>query len=274
MTYYQILTPRVCVYIHPAVMWLCVWPSAGGVQCPARVHACDSLWGHTRTGKGKTLCLFSLVSIACPVCVRCSPLPWLLSHSTFSFMTFVNSSELAARFLTQITYSWSVLLTYLHFFIHSVLRMFWQRVVSNPRPSAGRLCWPRVLQSGDIHLPAGAESQMARPHHASPWKPREPTDHPGLRLLWWDLIHGCHMTTFSPTSLSGLSSLRWVWHQWAPLCLADECQTKYGNANAWRYCTKVFDMLTVAAVSTLYSFVVLSKPRWRRWPPKWQFFVL
>lgn len=32
---------------------------------------------------------------------------------------------------------------------------------------------------------------------------------------------------------------------------ADECQTKYGNANAWRYCTKVFDMLTVAAVSEL-----------------------
>jgi len=28
----------------------------------------------------------------------------------------------------------------------------------------------------------------------------------------------------------------------------DECQTKYGNPNAWRYCTQVFDYLTLAAV--------------------------
>eukprot|EP00127_Corallochytrium_limacisporum_P005222 Clim_evm39s201 gene=Clim_evmTU39s201 len=28
----------------------------------------------------------------------------------------------------------------------------------------------------------------------------------------------------------------------------DECQTKYGNANAWKYCTQVFDYLTIAAI--------------------------
>ena len=28
----------------------------------------------------------------------------------------------------------------------------------------------------------------------------------------------------------------------------DECQNKYRNANAWRYCTAVFDLLSIAAV--------------------------
>jgi diadenosine tetraphosphatase ApaH/serine/threonine PP2A family protein phosphatase len=29
----------------------------------------------------------------------------------------------------------------------------------------------------------------------------------------------------------------------------DECQRKYGNANAWRYCTEVFDYLTLSVSS-------------------------
>lgn len=35
----------------------------------------------------------------------------------------------------------------------------------------------------------------------------------------------------------------------------DECQRKYGNANAWRYCTDVFDYLTLSAIidGTVFS---------------------
>ena len=48
---------------------------------------------------------------------------------------------------------------------------------------------------------------------------------------------------------------RWKSHRflWAVLAslvqvygFYDECQRKYGNANAWRYCTEVFDFLTLS----------------------------
>ena len=34
----------------------------------------------------------------------------------------------------------------------------------------------------------------------------------------------------------------------------DECQQKYANANAWKYCTQVFDYLTLAAVCIVVLF--------------------
>lgn len=37
----------------------------------------------------------------------------------------------------------------------------------------------------------------------------------------------------------------------------DECQRKYGNANAWRYCTEVFDFLTLS-VCTPSSYFYLA----------------
>ena len=66
--------------------------------------------------------------------------------------------------------------------------VFWHSVSSKPLSSVGRLRRPRILQLGDVHLSASAESQMAWPHHSSAWKPREQADHPSLWFLWWGKV--------------------------------------------------------------------------------------
>lgn len=40
----------------------------------------------------------------------------------------------------------------------------------------------------------------------------------------------------------------------------EECQRKYGNANPWKYCCEVFDLLAVAAVRAP------PRPLLRHWP--------
>lgn len=42
----------------------------------------------------------------------------------------------------------------------------------------------------------------------------------------------------------------------------DECQRKYGNANAWRYCTEVFDFLTLSVSAASHTTPLPHCPHW------------
>ena len=33
----------------------------------------------------------------------------------------------------------------------------------------------------------------------------------------------------------------------------EECQKKYGDSSAWKYCTQVFDLLTISAVLIFFA---------------------
>lgn len=199
-------------------MWLCMWPIAGGIQCPACVHPSDCVWRYTWTGRLLYWPSQFYSNIARYLCLKLMDLTFLFSSyevnlvvsSSYSFMICVNSSEPEDRSQTQTIFSWLVK-THLFspcplpfIFIDLTVTVFscLQRP-SRITPSwfgvcvsTGWLCWPGILQLGDIHIPAGFKSQMAWPHHTFKRKPRKQTNNPSIWLLWWDFHY---FTISSPT---------------------------------------------------------------------------
>lgn len=208
-------------------------------------------------------------------------------------MIFVNSSELAARFQTQITYLWFVYGDQFELETHLIIHnwCFDSVLVIKPLSSAGWLCWPRILQFGDVHLPAGAESQMARPHHASTGKPREQTDHSSLWLLWWDFFTcgrrwsvfwprctlRCHKSHFLNNNHAFLCDLKerffFLSHRWVPdqvwecKCLAllhqsvryvNSCSCKYWSVTVLFVCLLLFQKMLVFSWTTCKQQTLVS----------------
>lgn len=175
-------------------MRLCLWLAAGGVQCSACFNSRDSMWWYTWTGKKpqKHWVWYFILSLC-----------WLLSvcHITCDTYTAVWSPCVIVLWpLWTVPDWWPGSRHKLHFhglciettfnlmviqFIFILLLSF--SVCNKPLCLAGGLCRQRVLQFGDVHLPAGAESQMAGPYYAPTWKPWEQTDYPSLWLLRWNL---------------------------------------------------------------------------------------
>lgn len=103
----------------------------------------------------------------------------------------------------------------------------------------------RFSAVGHHLLPLSCCPQVPQPHHPAAWEPRDPTNHSGV----WLLRYGTRRLRLGQqTRHRAVFSLAVGSHSPGNCGPADECQAKYGNPTAWKYCTQVFDLLAVAAL--------------------------
>lgn len=214
-------------------MWLCVRSTVGGVQCSACLYPCNSMWGHPWTGKN----MFQSKNEN--TCCLCQDLN--LHLFLFQFYDLCELFRTGGQ-VPDTNYIFMVcLFTAFEHLCGAALYL-----------SVGSEC---CHLQGDF-VDRGYYSLETFTYLLV------------LKAKWPDritLLRGNHESR-QITQVYGfygeklLMRKRLFCRPWTSrslittLVLTDECQTKYGNANAWRYCTKVFDMLTVAAVSNISLF--------------------
>lgn len=92
---------------------------------------------------------------------------------------------------------------------------------------------------------------ISRPHYPDKRKPWKQTNNSGICVIVFEIsvyieyIENCLMSNHYFRSWSGITQL---------LCLLqvygfyDECLKKYGSVSVWRYCTEIFDYLSLSAI--------------------------
>lgn len=89
------------------IVWLCMWPATWRIKCTASIHSSHCMWGYSRTGASRPYESISVVYRCCDnVFFYITTCILIETFSFSSFMTYVNSSELGAKYQTQITFSW------------------------------------------------------------------------------------------------------------------------------------------------------------------------
>ncbi len=162
ISFINLIKPAVVSSIAlPEIVWLCMWPATWRIKCTASIHSSHCMWGYSRTGASRP---YESISVVYRF-VLCNNMYIDLNlFFIFSFMTYVNSSELGAKYQTQITFSWYCIIKIIMHNKHCSSFIFDDSLetVFSPKSILNRhwyvffplgwLCWPRILQLRNVHI--------------------------------------------------------------------------------------------------------------------------